>query len=100
MNDFTDLEKIATCNLCNSIFECPVILPCSEIICQKHIEQVKKSSENFENISCHFCNEEHTIPRNGFPKDIRIAKLIEHNFHEMDFGNVHKKSLDSCKELK
>ena len=100
MNDFSDLEKIATCNLCYSIFECPVMLPCSEIICEKHIEQSKKTSENCDNINCHFCKEEHNIPKNGFPKDIRIAKLIEHKFYQMDFGKVHKKALDSCKELK
>ena len=29
-----------------------------------------------------------------------MAKLIENNFHQMDFGKVHKKALDSCKELK
>ena len=94
------MEKIVTCNFCHSIFECPVILPCCEIICEKHIEQVKKSSENCEKMNCHFCNEEHNIPRNGFPKEIRIAKLIEHKFHQMDLGKVHKKALDSCKELK
>ena len=50
-------------------------------------------------INCHFCDEEHDIRRNGFPKDIRIAKLIEHNFHQMDFGKAHKKFVRSCKEF-
>ena len=100
MNDFSDLEKIATCNFCHSIFESPVVLPCYEVICEKHIEQVKKSSENFEKINCHFCFEGHGIPKNGFPKDIRISKLIEHKFYQMDFGNkAHSNALDSCKEL-
>ena len=95
MSNKLDLKKALSCNFCQEILEEPVFLPCSESTCLKHIEAMK----TFDIINCHFCNEQHIIPEMGFPKDIRMAQLIANDFHKIDFGEAHKKALNSCKEL-
>ena len=101
MADNFDLKSIFSCNYCNCILKSPVILPCSESICQMHVEQMKIKSKDScsQALNCFFCKREHSIPNDGFPKDMRTSKLIENRFHQMDLGNEHKKAIDSCKEM-
>ena len=101
MTDNFDLKSIVSCNYCNCVLKSPVILPCSESICQMHVEKMKIISKgsSSQTINCYFCKREHCIPTDGFPKDMRTSKLIENKFHEMDLGNEHKKAIDSCKEM-
>ena len=101
MTDNFDLKRIFSCNYCNCILKSPVILPCSETICQMHVEKMKIISKDSssQEINCYFCKREHCIPNDGFPKDLKIAKLIENKFHQMDLGKEHKKAIDSCKEM-
>ena len=99
MNQLYDLKDIATCYYCDCIFESPVILPCSESICGKHVEEMKFVDYSNEIIKCCFCSDQHQIPKPGFPKDKRTARLIEQEFHKMDFGKVHSKAANLCKEF-
>ena len=96
MNDFLDLNEIFSCNYCNFTLDSPVILPCSETICQMHVKEMKKKCKK---IKCFFCNKKHKIPKGGFPNDKRMAKLIARKFHEMDLGEAHKRAVSSCKQL-
>ena len=96
MADYFELNKTFSCNYCHDILNEPVILPCGETTCKKHVEEMK----NCEKLKCHFCNEEHSVPEKGFPKDIRMIKLIENKFFQMDLGETHSKAVNSCKELK
>ena len=100
MADNFDLKEIFSCNYCNCVLKSPVILPCSESICQMHVEKMKTKDSSSQAIDCFFCEKEHCIPTDGFPKDMRTSKLIENKFHQMDLGNEHKKAIDSCKEMK
>ena len=100
MAEYFDLSKTFSCNYCHDILSDPVILPCSEPMCKKHVEEMKiKSNNKSAKINCPFCNKEHITPEKGFPKDIRMAQLIANNFHKMDLGEAHKKAVRSCKEL-
>ena len=99
MNKVVDLKNIATCSYCNSIFESPIILPCSETICEKHLNDFKNPIDPLKTIQCYFCYEDHLIPKNGFPMDKRMTKLIEYEFHQIDFGETHKKAVCLCHDL-
>ena len=46
MTDYFDLNKTFSCNYCHGILEQPVILPCSEPMCEKHVEELKTESMN------------------------------------------------------
>ena len=99
MNKISDLKDIATCNYCSCIFESPVVLPCLETICQKPVEDMKLIDDSREEIRCHLCNKLHQIPKDSFLKDRRLTKLIELDYHKIDFGESHMKATCLCKEL-
>ena len=99
MEKFSHLKVMVTCNFCNCIFEDPVFLPCSKSICFKHVEEIKSRYNNSEQITCFFCSELHQIPRTGFPKNIDVAKLIEHDYHRIDYGLTHKSATQLCETL-
>ena len=101
MSDFFDLKNIFSCNYCNCILKSPVFLPCSEKFCESHVAEIKSRSQNVNSqvINCYSCKKDHSIPAEGFPKDLKMAKLIENRFHQMDLGKEHKKAIDSCKEM-
>ena len=92
-----DLKDVFSCSYCYCILKTPVILPCSDSVCENHVADL--INKNLNAIKCKSCNIEHTIPINGFIKDKRTAKLIELEFHQMDFGAIHSKALNSCKKL-
>ena len=89
MNNNFDLKNIFTCNYCDLILKSPVILPCSESICENHVLELIEGKDYEDKIKCQFCNDEHEIPKKGFPKDQRTAKLINMEFNRMDFGKEH-----------
>ena len=93
----TDLKKVLTCNYCNFIYESPVILPCAETMCEKHVEELKKRNSQVEKINCVFCKEEHLTPKNGFPKDKSMIKLMNLELHIVDVS--HKRAVDCCHNL-
>ena len=99
MNKISDLKDIATCNYCNCIFESPVILPCSETICQKHVEEMKLKHDSIEEIKCHHCIQLHNIPKDGFPKDKRTAKLIELELHQIETSGIQQEAMGLYREL-
>ena len=99
MDEQLELKQLTICTYCNSVFESPVLLPCSETMCEKHVDEMKLKDSAKEEIRCHFCNEFHEIPKNGFSKDKRTAKLIELEFHLIDFGGSHSTATSLCKDL-
>ena len=84
------LSEIFTCHICSSYFESPVVLPCAEVVCEKHLVP------EFE---CKNCNETHICPENGFPSDDRIASLINLNIHLYKIGEKHKLAKEYCDNL-
>ena len=43
------IRKAITCKICTQILESPVVLPCGESICEKHIDSMEHE------ISCRSC---------------------------------------------
>ena len=58
-------------------FEHPVILPCGESLCQKHLEEVNQI------FTCYFCNEEHQIREDGY-KINKTINMLMNIFLEID----------------
>ena len=91
MSSSFDYDDILKCNVCNSLLESPVVLPCSETICKKHVTEIK--------IKCKFCNNDHQVPHNGFPSDKRLSKLLSREYYKINFEENHSKAVKSCKDF-
>ena len=79
------------CAHCHKTLETPVLLPCSDSICKKHIDSNKLS------ISCEKCGENYAIPENGFPFNKGLAQIIEAEISNLDFGKIHSQAKEACK---
>ena len=71
-------EKFLFCSFCNNKFDHPILLPCNESICFKHVEEI----ESNKSIDCPICSECHTIPENGFPPDAKRELLLSVNIKQ------------------
>ncbi|CAF0737218.1 unnamed protein product [Brachionus calyciflorus] len=67
--------NFSNCAQCKLIFNSPRTLPCGEIVCQNCIT-IKTKSNKYK---CFFCNDNHRIPKNGFPINRYAEKLVKHN---------------------
>ena len=81
------------CAHCHKTLEKPVLLPCSDSICKKHID----SDSNKLSISCEKCGVNYAIPENGFPFNKGLAQIIEAEISNLDFGKVHSQAKEACK---
>ena len=80
------------CVVCHGILEYPLILPCNDNICKKHV-----SNQTNNVIRCEKCGVEHQIPTNGFQLNSALKEIIETEIANLDFGSVHKEAKKSCK---
>ena len=76
---------------CKLYLENPVILPCGATICQNHISLTTKDI-----FSCSSCEEDHLIPKNGFPINKALMKIIENGCHLKFY---HKQIFDSIQQF-
>ena len=83
------------CSICREILESPVILPCNDIVCKKHV-----SNQTNDIIQCEKCGVEHVIPANGFLPVHSLEKIIKSGIGQMNFGRVHKEAKKSCESFK
>ena len=81
------------CPHCQKTLEAPTILPCSDSICKKHINQSE------ETIRCHKCGVQHQIPKDGFPLNKSLAEIIEAEIAKLDLGKIHSQAKESCKSV-
>lgn len=84
-----EIKNVFICKFCVEIYEKPVLLPCGNLICSKHIEKFLKSS-------CCFCDKKHLA---SFISDERISKLLELNIHELNLGDSYREAIISCQSL-
>lgn len=88
------MDKIRSaikCAICREILKSPVIMPCTDIVCKKHV-----SNQTKDVIRCEKCGFEHVIPANGFLSVPSIEEIIKSNIGQLDFGSVHKEAKNSC----
>ena len=87
------LESIK-CKRCFSKLENPVSLPCGYVICEKH-----QHEGDIKAIYCSFCDIDHDIPTNGFPKNRFLEKLIEKNIDCIDLGDEYNATNQKIKRF-
>ena len=91
------MDKIRSaikCAICREILKSPVILPCTDIVCKKHV-----SIQTKDVIRCEKCGVEHVIPANGFLSVPSIEEIIKSNIVQLDFGSLHKGASKSCESF-
>ena len=86
------------CKFCLDIYEKPVILPCGNLLCSKHIDKFLKSKTS-QSILCYHCDRKHDINKQGLLVDERITQLIELKIHELNLGTSHREAIISCKNV-
>jgi hypothetical protein len=89
------IESALKCVECKSILDCPVLLPCSDSVCKKHVSQ----TESAKDFHCLQCDTTHAIPEAGFPHNKGLAILINAKIEKLKFSPQHKSALDSVKSL-
>ena len=89
-DQLTEINDILTCQLCQSLFNIPVILPCGDRICQAHLE-------NKPSITCQVCFESHQT-NSGFPIDQLLLKLLDLNIQGNVFIGEHHKQANEIFE--
>lgn len=80
--------------ICREILESPVILPCNDTICKKHV-----LNQSNDVIRCGKCGVEHRIPINGFQPALALQEIIEAEIGHLDFGSVYNDAKKSCQSF-
>ena len=78
-NKEDDLKKLTKCEYCHHKYHYPVVLPCGDSLCKKHlIELIQATEENQNHIFCYFCGSEHFYdPDKSYPLNKVLLKLTE-----------------------
>jgi len=71
-------DSILICPVCDQKLSSPIVLPCGETICEKHINE-NLTGKNKKSIQCPIedCNQKHSIPTAGFIINKRLQKLLQ-----------------------
>jgi hypothetical protein len=92
------MNKISSaikCVNCKNVLQTPVLLPCSHSICKKHVTDDDKGAAIF----CNNCGLEHSIPQNGFLLQEALAKIIDSQIFNLNFGKDHQEANEACTKL-
>lgn len=83
------------CEFCKQSLQIPVVLlPCGQLMCQKH------AVEKTDKIECVSCDGDHAIPSSGFPRVKAFEKILETRIEKCDFGcPEYAKTYKSCKTM-
>ena len=54
-------KGLLTCEYCKNVFDRPVLLPCGETVCFKHVKDMYKEDTDGHLIICFFCGCEHNV---------------------------------------
>ena len=83
-----------TCKYCNQIYKDPIALPCGDIICKQHIDELI-SSNSSNKFMCPLCNKENL--NQNFEVNKLIQNLIESNLHNFEVDPKFKIIFDNLK---
>jgi hypothetical protein len=86
------IDEAIKCSVCRKILISPVLLPCGESVCKIHV--VEKTQ-----IFCIVCEEDHSIPKEGFILNKKLEKIIETDISNYDFGAEYKNATNRCKKV-
>ena len=68
-----EMQDLLTCELCKTQYEDPLILPCYNTVCSKHV-YIETNGSKFK---CSFCDKEHDSLNEKYPIDTKINKLLK-----------------------
>lgn len=83
------MEHLVKCSECKYMLSNPIVLPCGNTVCLKHIPQQAKQLYD-----CHSCKIGHEVPDNGFASNKLASQLIDQYFGQ------YKRAFVSCESLK
>lgn len=88
------IQSSIKCQICHKVFESPVMLPCGESICLKHVQDQE------DRVFCINCSSLHEKPANGFIKNKPLEKLIAFQIEKLNFGESYTNAVKSCQVFK
>jgi hypothetical protein len=88
------IESALKCAECKAFLECPIILPCSDSICKKHIK-----TDDDKEYHCLHCDATHVTPSSGFPENKSLRILLEAKIQQTIFGQQYKSASCSLQNL-
>lgn len=83
------IKKSIQCKYCLKTIEMPILLPCGDSICEKHVTD--------KTIFC--CSIEHKEPPNGFPHNKALLSLLQSEIENLKFGELYDSTLKMCQDL-
>jgi hypothetical protein len=86
-------QKSIRCRECQHVFDSPVILPCGESICEKHVQ-----AETCE-YTCVACKQVHLIPPSGFTNNKALTNILNSNIEKIHFSPDYDEAVESCRKL-
>ena len=95
MSQIDAFKSTFKCNLCSGLLEKPIILPCGETICEKDLKTF--FNHNSDKFQCTLCDEEHELPRKGFPSNKSIQRQLDLQVNQIDFCRSHPR-YEECKK--
>jgi hypothetical protein len=87
------IEEAIKCAECKRVLESPVLLPCSDSICKKH---VKEGASEFHCLACDII---HPVPSRGFPVNKALSIMLERKIQNNKFSAEYNCAFDSFKNL-
>jgi hypothetical protein len=87
------IEEAIKCAECKRVLESPVLLPCSDSICKKH---VKEGASEFHCLACDII---HPVPSAGFPVNKALALMLKRKIQNSRFSPEYNRALESIKDL-
>jgi hypothetical protein len=88
-------ESLKCCQ-CKSLVESPLILPCGDSICKKHVVVEQESKNEYH---CVACDVVHGLPSGGFIENKPLLKLLTANIQQAKFCKQYEIALGSFKNL-
>lgn len=85
------IRSVIKCSYCTRTLEKPVVLPCGELICEKHMNDEKS-------IQCSSCDQVHELTEKLYPVKA-MEKLLEVHLDKLDLGPEYQKAYRSCLDL-
>jgi hypothetical protein len=89
------IKSVIKCAHCKGTLEPPaVFLPCSNSVCQKHINNQEKE------YVCLACDMTHSVPSGGgFPHNKALNTLLSENIDMLTFNQIYESAYKSFKNL-
>jgi hypothetical protein len=87
------IEEAIKCAECKCVLDSPVLLPCSDSVCEKHIKQGDKEYH------CLVCDIIHPIPSAGFPRNKSLAILIQEKIQNSNFSPEYRQAFGAFRNL-